>query len=295
MDRLIAAKVFIDVAHSGSFSATADRLNMSRAMVSRYIETMENWLKTRLLHRTTRKVSLTTAGEAYLINIQQWLEQGEHLSTIALPKAALSGTIRVATSVSFSQSQLIPAIKPFIQQNPLINIELDLSDVAANLTEKQIDLAIRIAANPDPSLIGKPIGVCKSAIVASVDYIHNNADINQPNDLVNHDYLAHKHFANHILHLRKKEMFESISLNSRLCANEATSLLSAVLNGFGVTVLPTYLVNSYIARGELIHILPNWQPDELNIYALYSSRKHLSPAIRALIDHLDNYFKTTPW
>ena len=295
MDRVTAAKVFLDVAHSGSFTASAERLNMSRAMVSRSIETMENWLQTRLLHRTTRKVALTSAGKACLENIENWYQQSEQLVLHATPDAALTGSIRIATSMSFSQSQLMPALKPFLQQHPLVNIELELNDSATNLAQKKIDLAIRIAANPDPSLIGKPIGICHSAIVASADYLAKHAQITQPSDLSEHTYLAHKHFANHVLHLKMPQQLASINVTSRLCANEATTLLSAAINGLGIAVLPTYLANDYIARNELVHILPDWHPDALNIYALYSSRKHLSPAIRALIDHLCTYFKTEHW
>ncbi|MDE8602255.1 LysR family transcriptional regulator [Marinomonas sp. RSW2] len=299
MDRVTAAKVFIDVAQSRSFSRTADRLNMSRPMVTRYIEAMEDWLKTRLLHRTTRKISLTSAGENCLKDIERWLEDADNITALANTDNELAGGIKVTTSVSFGFSQLMPAIQNFMRLYPKVRIDIDLEDSAADLTEKSIDLAIRIASNPDPSLIGKPIAVCESALVASTAYLEKVREtiggIQHPKDLVNHQCLGYKNFERHIWHLSQGDQFESISVNCRLTANEATALLHAALNDGGISLQPTYLVNRYIKEGRLCHVLPDWKPKDLSIYALYSSRKHLPPTVRALIDHLEIYFKDNPW
>lgn len=299
MDRVIAAKVFIDVAQSRSFSRTADRLNMSRPMVTRYIEAMEDWLKIRLLHRTTRKISLTSAGEACLKDVELWLEQADSLSALANTNDELSGLVRITSSMSFGFSQLMPAIQDFMSQHPKVYIDMDLEDSAADLTEKSIDLAIRIASNPDPSLIGKPIAVCESVLVASPAYletVHKTVgDIQHPQDLVNHECLGYKNLERHIWHLSQNDKFESVSLDCRLSINEATALLHATLNGMGVCLQPTYLASHYINDGSLCHVLPEWKPKDLIIYALYSSRKYLSSNVRALINHLESYFAEHPW
>ncbi|AEF54066.1 LysR family transcriptional regulator [Marinomonas posidonica] len=299
MDRVIAAKVFIDVAQSCSFTVTAERLNMSRPMVTRYVEAMEDWLKTRLLHRTTRKISLTTAGEACLKDVELWLEQAEKITALANSGKELSGLVRMTASMSFGFSQLMPAIQDFMAQHPKVRIDIDLEDQAADLTEKSIDLAIRIAANPDPSLIGKPIAVCESVLVASPDYLNmahqTIGKIQQPQDLVNHRCLGYKNLARHSWHLSQNDQFESVSLDCHLSVNEATALLHGTLNGMGVCLQPRYLANRYIQTGQLCHVLPEWKPKDLMIYALYSSRKHLSPKVRALIDHLEQYFAQHPW
>ena len=203
MDRLTAAKVFVDVAATGSFTATADRLDMSRPMVTRYIETMEAWLNTRLLHRTTRKVSLTTAGQTCLEEVKQWLDQAESLSELADNSGELSGTVRLATSMSFGYSQLVPAIQEFMVEHPNVNIDIDLHDSVTDLTESQIDLAVRIASTPDPSLIGKPISICESVVVASPEYLNRNSAISKPSDLTGHTCLGYKNFQQHIWHLTK--------------------------------------------------------------------------------------------
>jgi len=295
MDRLTAAKVFVDVATSGSFTATADRLEMSRPMVTRYIEAMEGWLNTRLLHRTTRKVSLTTAGESCLEEVKQWLRQAESLSGLADNTGELSGTVRLATSMSFGYSHLVPAIQAFMANHPKVNIDIDLQDSVADLTERQIDLAIRIASSPDPSLIGKPIAVCESVIVASPHYLAGNKTISTPEDLADHACLGYKNFQQHIWHLTKEGSQQPVAVNCQLTANEATALLHAALCGAGLAIQPTYLANQYIESGQLQQVLPDWKPDDLTIYVLYSSRKYMSPTVRALIDYLSEYFSEARW
>lgn len=295
MDRLTAAKVFVDVAYSGSFTATSERLTMSRPMVTRYIEAMEDWLQTRLLHRTTRKISLTSSGERCLKEVEAWLEQADELASISLSDAELSGTIRVATSMSFGFSQLIPAIKSFMDRHPKVQIDIDLQDSVTNLIEQRIDLAIRIASNPDPSLIGKPIALCESVLVASPDYLAASKAITHPKDLSEQQCLGYKNFERHVWHLSQQNEFESVDIKCRLTANEATTLLHAALSGAGISLQPTYLVNTHLTNKTLCHVLPEWKPNDLTIYALYSSRKHLPPAVRTLIDYLTEYFTDNPW
>ena len=295
MDRLTAAKVFIDVAYSRSFTATGERLEMSRPMVTRYIEAMEDWLNVRLLHRTTRKVSLTTAGETCLKDVEIWLAQAENIGSLVTKGEELSGSIRIATSMSFSFAQLAPAITSFMQMHPTINIDIDVQDSVADLIEQRIDLAIRISSDPDPTLIGKPIAICDSVLVASPKYLEGKADIENPIDLADHACLGYMNFDHNIWHLSRQDHFESVDIRCRLTANDATTLLHASLQGAGISLQPCYLANSYIADGLLNIVLPDWKPNDMKIYVLYSSRKHLSPSVRALIDYLDSYFQERPW
>lgn len=295
MDKLTAAKVFVDVAQSGSFTATAERLEMSRPMVTRYVEAMEKWLNVRLLHRTTRKVTLTTTGERCLREVEKWLEQAEELTVLVDDNKELSGMVRVATSMSFGFSQLVPALLSFMATHPKVHIDVDLQDSVADLAERQIDLAIRIASNPEPSLIGKPIAVCESVLVASPSYITSNEPITAPEDLNGHSCLGYKNFQQHVWHLTKGTEQKSVNVKCRLTANEATTLLHAALLGGGIAIQPTYLVSKHIESGALLPVLSDWKPSTLTIYALYSSRKHQSSTIRALIDYLQDYFKNNPW
>ncbi|MFT6984795.1 MAG: DNA-binding transcriptional LysR family regulator [Psychromonas sp.] len=295
MDRLTAAKVFIDVAYSRSFTATAERLEMSRPMVTRYIEAMENWLHARLLHRTTRKISLTTAGESCLKDVEAWLAQADNLTALVAPGEELSGSVRIVTSMSFGFSQLIPAVTAFMKLHSKVNIDIDVQDSVTDFVEQRVDLAIRIASEPDPALIGKPIAICDSVLVASPEYLQDKPGIEKPEDLSVHDCLGYKNFERNVWHLSQQEQFESVNIHCRLSANEASTLLHAAILHAGISMQPCYLANRYIKEGVLSAVLPDWKVNDLKIYALYPSRKHLSPTVRALIDYLDAYFRQYPW
>lgn len=295
MDRITAAQVFIDVTRSGSFTATADRLAMSRPMVTRYVEAMESWFGVRLLHRTTRKISLTTSGEQCLQELESWLDTTNQLIENVKPNDVITGTIRIAASMSFAHAQLMAAICEFMLLHPKIKIDIDLSDTTNDLVKSRIDLAIRIAANPDTSLIGKPIAVCRSVLVAHEAYLAKMPEIKQPEDLSQHHCLSYTNFERQIWNFTQGSKHKSISINSRLAANEATALLEATLCGAGISLQPTYMANKIIQRGDLVKVLPDWQANEMNIYALYSSRKFLAPAVRALIDFISHYFQQNNW
>ncbi len=169
---------------------------------------------------------------------------------------------------------------------------MDLRDETADLVERRLDLAIRITSNPDPALIGKPIGNCQSILVASPDYCKTSPKIQKPADLAQHQCLGYKHFDYHTWYLQSGTEHASVNIQCRYTANETTNLLYATLHGAGVALLPTYLTDRHISSGELIHVLPKWKPKDLQVYALNSSRKNLRPAVRQLIDHLECYFQT---
>ncbi len=295
MDRLTAASVFVDVASTNSFTATADRLEISRPMVTRYIDALESWLNVRLLHRTTRKVSLTSAGAQCLPQVQAWIDQAQGLQYQLMVPNELTGKIRISTSMSFGFSQLIPAVKAFMNKHPRVEIDVDAQDRATDLVAERIDLAIRITPNPDPSLIGRTIAKCDSVLVASQAYLDSASRIKTPADLAEHRCLGYKNFEYHVWHLLRNQRHESVEVTCQLTSNEATALLSAAIHGMGISMQPTYLANSALARGDLVRVLPQWQPQALDIYLLYPSRKHLSPLVRALIDHLVDYFPNGKW
>lgn len=296
MDRLTAMQVFVEVANSGSFSATADKLDMSRAMVTRYVGELERWLDARLLQRTTRSVTLTDAGENCLRRSQQMLalmenveeETGEHDGT-------LRGQLRITCSVSFAYAQMAAAVVEFLKLYPQLKIDLNASEGSLNLVEARIDLAIRISAAPDPTLIGRRLATCISVLVASPAYLAANGTPKAPVDLVAHRCLSYANFGKSVWKLSRGEEQVQVSLSSYFSANEATALLRATLAGGGVALQPTYLANPHLLDGSLQALLPDWNLPEMAVYALYPSRKHLSPAVRAFLDFLVERFATVPW
>ncbi|KRC11778.1 LysR family transcriptional regulator [Acidovorax sp. Root217] len=297
MDRLTAMRVFVEVATSGSFSATADRLDMSRAMVTRYVGEMEQWLQARLLQRTTRSVTLTDAGEACLRRCQQMLALAQDIEeeTTATGEGELRGQLRLTCSVSFAYAQLGEAITDFLALHPLLKIDLDASEGALNLVERRIDLAIRISSGPDPMLIARPLARCDSVLVASPAYLARHGVPALPVDLERHRCLSYANFGKSVWELARGGETERVAVSSHFSANEATTLLRAALAGGGIALQPTYLANPHIASGELQALLPGWELPVMAINALYTSRRHQSPAVRALLNFLVERFKGAPW
>ncbi len=296
MDRLTAMQVFVEVAISGSFSATADKLDMSRAMVTRYVGEMERWLAARLLQRTTRSVTLTDAGENCLRRCQQMLALMEDVEEESSGHdGQLRGQLRITCSVSLCYAQLAAAIVDFLRSHPQLKIDLNASEGALNLIEARIDLAIRISAAPDPTLIGRILAPCSSVLVASPAYLARYGNPQIPHDLSAHRCVSYANFGKSIWRLNRGEETVQVSVGSYFSANEATALLQACLAGGGIALQPTYLANPHLRAGRLQQVLPEWRLPDMSIYALYPSRKHLSPAVRALLDFLVEWFAGIPW
>ena len=291
MDRLTAVKVILDVAQTQSFTATSDRLSMSRPMVTRHVEAVENWLGARLLQRTTRKVSLTSAGEQVLADLQRWVEHASQLEEQLMPSQALRGLVRISVSMSFGFSMLMPALQAFRQQYPGIRIDVDAQDRTVDMVSERIDLAIRTTNTPNANLIGREFALCHSKLVASPDYLAKYPVITTPQDLVTHVCLGYKNFGRHLWHFRRDEQQQEIEVNCDITANEATVLLHGSIAGLGISMQPDYLADEKIAASELVWVLPEWQLTTLKMYLLYPSRKHVSHPVRALIDFLLQYFK----
>ncbi|MEO8020284.1 LysR family transcriptional regulator [Polaromonas sp.] len=296
MDRLTAMQVFAEVALSGSFSATADKLDMSRAMVTRYVAELEQWLGTRLLQRTTRSVTLTDAGENCLRRSQQMLALMENVEEETSSQGgALRGQLRITCSMSFAYAQMAAAVTDFLKLQPQLKIDLNASEGALNLVEARIDLAIRISAQPDPALIGRVLAPCASVLVASPAYISAHGMPQVPADLATHRCLSHANFGKSVWSFSRGDEHADVSVGSHFSANEATALLQAALAGGGIALQPTYLANPHLVDGSLQLLLPEWKPSDMAIYALYPSRKHLSPAVRAFLDFLVERFAGVPW
>ncbi len=289
-------QVFVEVASSGSFSATADKLDMSRAMVTRYVGALEQWLGARLLQRTTRSVTLTDAGESCLRRSQQMLALMENVEEETLSRGdELRGQLRITCSMSLAYAQMAAAVVDFLARHPQLKIDLNASEGALNLVEARIDLAIRISAEPDPMLVGRVLAPCTSVLVASPAYLAAHGLPQTPADLATHRCLSYANFGKSTLKLARGDEHAEVRVASHFSANEATALLRATLAGGGIALQPTYLANPHLQDGSLQQVLPAWKVPDMAIYALYPSRKHLSPAVRALLDFLVQRFATARW
>jgi DNA-binding transcriptional LysR family regulator len=296
MDRLTAMQVFAEVAATGSFTATADRLDMSRAMVTRHIHTLEQWLGARLLHRTTRRVTLTDAGEQCLRRSQQMLALMDDVQEeTASRDGTLHGQLRLTCSMSLATAQVAAALSDFLDAHPRLKVDLNVSEGALNLVEARVDLAIRISDAPDGVLVARPLAPCASVLVASPAYLARCGQPAVPNDLAQHRCLAHANFGRTVWTFSQGAEVVPVRVATHFSANDACALMQAALAGGGLAVLPRYLVQPSLAAGTLQVVLPQWQVPALTIYALYPSRRYLSPAVRALLDFLVLRFAALAW
>ncbi len=295
MDKLTAIKVFLSVAETGSFTATADHLQMSKPMITRHIALMEDWLNARLFQRTTRQVQLTDAGEQAVIFCQKMLSLSIELEQeLSAQQGDLRGNIRLSSSGSFGTVHLTQVVNVFLREHPNLNIHLELSDKLLDLVAERIDLAVRITNQPDPNLVARKLADCHSLMVATPEYLAKFGTPKHPEDLRHHRYLTHANI-NRKWYFYQKNQELALELPSQLTTNETTVLLNSVLLHSGVAMLPKYLIEHHVQTGQLQAVLTDWQLPKLTIYLLYPSRHKLPLAVRKLVDFLVEYFKDRDW
>lgn len=288
-------RVFVTVVDFGSQSAAADQLDLSRPVVSRYLAELEAWVGARLMHRTTRKLSLTTAGEETLPRCRQMLELADELqAAVTLPGDAPRGLLRISVSTSFGQAQLAAAVTDYVRLYPEVNVDLQMLDRTVNLVDERIDLAIRTSHELDPSLIARKLTVCRSVLCASPAYLREHPAPQEVEALSRHNCLSHSYYGKSLWHFTRNGEDVSVPVQGNITANEASTLLSAALAGAGITLLPSYQAATYVQRGELVRLLPEAEPRVMTIYAVYASRKQMPATLRSMLDFLASRFTDPP-
>ena len=298
MDRLTAVRVFVEVADRGSLTRAADHLEMSAAMISRYLAAAETWFDARLLHRTTRKVSLTDAGLAAIPACRQLLEIAEDVQHLAAARSREpAGILRVTTSSSFADAQLTAALVDFQREHAQVEIVLSVGDKAADLVAERVDLAVRITNNLDPTMITRPLARCNSMLCASPDYLKRQGVPRTPEDLRQHRCIAHASGIGKQYRLTRDGETLTVPVDWSFHTNETAVLRRAVLSGAGVGMLPTYYLGDDLHAGRLVRLLPDFEPDVFGIHAIYLSRQHQPLALRLLVDFLAARFAgdRAPW
>lgn len=287
MDRLTATRVFVEVVERGSQTAAADALEMSRAMVSRYLGELETWVGARLLHRTTRKLSLTGAGEQLLGQCREMLAMADAMQSVSrTDEAAPRGTLRIACSQSLAQAWLVHALDDFIRLYPQVSIDLLVGSQAINLVEARIDLALRITNQLDPNLIARQLAVCRSVVCATPAYLARHGTPQRPEELAQHNCLSYAYFGRSIWEFTRTGEPHAVAVGGNLSANESMVLLEAVLADIGISLQPRYSVGAHLRSGTLVQLLPDYEPQQLGIHALYGTRRQMPPALRVLLDFL---------
>jgi DNA-binding transcriptional LysR family regulator len=293
MDRMTAMNVFVEVVERGSLTAAAEALDMSRAMVTRYLAEVERWLGARLLHRTTRRISLTGPGEAALLRFRQMLAIGDELhGELANDNPEPHGLIRVTASVSFGQIHLAAAVADFVKRHPLTRVELLLVDRVVNLVEERVDIAVRISRAIDPALIARRLAPCRSVLCAAPSYLAERGAPTTADELATHNCLTHHYVGKSVWHLQRDGRAIAVAVGGNISANEASLLLEAVRAGAGIAMLPTYQIGPLLRSGELIEVLPDYEVEGLGIHAVYASRRQLPTIMRSFLDFLVERFSS---
>ncbi|MEX6163400.1 LysR family transcriptional regulator [Enterobacter hormaechei] len=292
MDRVIAAQVYNRICELGSLSAAARALGISRPMVSRYLEQMEKWAGARLVNRSTRKLTLTAAGEKVLQKtrtLSQISQEIEDQSVKDLP----SGTLRVACAHFTAMHIIVPVLPDLLQRYPQLRIELDVNNHPVSLVGERIDVAIRITDNPEPGMIARRLGECRSVLCASPHYLASRGVPVQLEDLSRHNCLHNSFFAGQSWRFLTPEG-ESVTtaVSGNLSASISSLLMEAAINHCGIAMLPEREADAALRQGSLVPVLGAFTPKPIGIFGIYQSRDYQPAAQRVFLDALANHLAT---
>ncbi|HAS0918290.1 LysR family transcriptional regulator [Enterobacter cloacae subsp. cloacae] len=289
MDRVIAAQVYNRICELGSLSAAARALGISRPMVSRYLEQMEKWAGTRLVNRSTRKLTLTAAGEKVLLKtrtLSQLSQEIEGQSEKDLP----SGTLRVACAHFTAMHLIAPVLPGLLSRYPQLRIELDVNNHPVSLVGERIDVAIRITDNPEPGMIARRLGECRSVLCASPQYLATHGTPEQVKELAQHNCLHYSFFAGQAWHFLTPEGENvSVAVSGNLSASISSLLMEAAVKHCGIAMLPEQEAHAAIEQGTLVPVLSSLTPKALAIHGIYQSREYQPAALRVFLDEIAHH------
>jgi len=297
MDRLNSMRHFVEVVRESGFTPAAEKLDLSRAQLSKSVMQLEAHLGTRLLNRTTRRISLTETGKVYFERCLSILDDIDELeaSTSEQSKAP-KGRLSICAPTSFGILHLQSALTDYLSQFPEVQITLSLSDRFIDVVEEGFDVVVRIAELDDSSLIARKIAPCKRVFCASPEYLKSHSPVQVPQDLAIHHCLTYSNdLRPDTWTLEGPQGIESVKVNGPVCADNGDMLKAAALNHMGITLLPTFIVGEDLKVGNLVQVLKEYCPPDIDIYAVFPSRRFLSAKVRTFVDHLTNCFGEQPY
>jgi len=297
MNPFLEMRTFCAVAEAGSFVRAAGTLGLSKAAVSRHVGALEARLGVRLLHRTTRRLSLTGEGEIFYARSKELLAELEEAeSELRSRSSAARGVLRINAPVTFGILHLAPLWGAFRERHPQVRLDLTLSDRTVDLVEEGYDVAIRIAALPDSTLVSKRLAGTRIVLCASPRYLESSGVPGHPSELANHAVIAYRYWST-----GDEWQFDgpggrvSVRTKPIMHSNSGDTCRAMALEHHGVVLQPTFLIGRDLADGTLVELMPEFHAQELGIYAIYPTRKHVSPKVRALIEFLAERFAGVRW
>jgi DNA-binding transcriptional LysR family regulator len=297
MDRITALAAFVRTVELGSQAAASEDLGLSRAMVGRHIQQLEDRLGVRLLNRTTRKQSLTEAGLAFFEKCSAILEQLTEAERAATElQSEPRGTLRVNGPMSFGNQHLAAALAAYCERHPQVKIDLVLNDRQVDLVEEGYDVAIRIARLTDSSLIARRLAPIRLALCASPEYLRRRGIPQVPADLSDHNCLLYTYAIAPLdwAMVAPDGAEVAVRVTGTMTANNGHALMAAAIAGQGIIRQPTFIVGDALRGGQLIRVLPDYGMHHPTAYAVYPHARNLSPKVRSFVDFLAEHFRGTP-
>jgi DNA-binding transcriptional LysR family regulator len=295
MDKFQEMRTFAAVVDAGSFVGGADALNMSKAATSRNISDLESRLGVRLLQRTTRRLSLTEEGTVFFARCKELLaniESAENEITSRTDEAI--GLIRINAPVTFGILHLAQLWGDFKANNPKVTLDVTLGDRVIDIVEEGYDIAIRIAQLPNSTLVSRKLASTRLVLCASPIYLKKAGTPKHPSALIDHSILAYAYTSDQ-WEFEHEQGAVSVKVMPYLKTNNGDTCVAGALKHQGIILQPTFMVGASLQSGALVEILPKYKSVELGIYAVYPTRKLLSPKVRLLIDFLVESFKNPKW
>lgn len=297
MDTLTAMKVFCSVVENDSLAGASRTLNVSPSVVSKQLSGLEDRLGVRLLNRTTRRVSLTEVGSAYYERCKRILADVDE-AEIAVSQAhsAPRGLLKVTAPTTFAHRHVAPHLPEFLDRYPEVEVQLLVNDRVVDLVDEGIDLAIRIAQLKDSSLIARKLAVNHRMIVASPEYVKKWGKPETPDQLSDHSLITYAP-GNPIndWHFMVDNQQKILRARGTLAMNNGDSVLQTVLAGGGLAMLAAFMAGEHVKSGRLVTLLDEYVREDVPIYAVYPSGRHLSPKVRAFVDFLVELYGPSPY
>lgn len=280
-------RIYIAVIHAGNFTAAAEPLMLSKQYVSRRMAALEASLGVRLLIRNTRKLSVTDAGLLFAQHAQRILDEIQEAElAVSEQQQALRGTFRINLPMSFGMSHLSPLIAEFLSHHPALQFQIELADRYVDVIGEGVDMAIRIGTLADSTLIARPLGELKRVICCSHDYLKRAGTPQHPDELLQHACLRYGREGQNGWELQVNGKAKWLAVQGPMVSNNGEVLRDAALAGLGLVLLPAFIVESALQRGELVTVLDGCQPPPLSLNAVYPQHRQRSEVNRQLLAFL---------